>query len=69
MILVSLVGNIKKEVTQISNKKNNDCVTVIPLGGLGEIGKNMTAIKCHDEIIVIEHIRKDVLSRLLNISR
>ena len=27
-------------------------VKIIPLGGLGEIGKNITAIECEDEIIV-----------------
>ncbi len=27
---------------------------IIPLGGIGEIGKNMTAVRCGDEILVID---------------
>jgi len=42
-----------KEVV-IINKQKKDFVSIIPLGGLGEIGKNMTAIRCDDEILIID---------------
>lgn len=35
-------------------KLNNEKVRIIPLGGLGEIGRNMTAVEYDDEIIVID---------------
>lgn len=33
---------------------NQNKVSIIHLGGLGEIGKNMTAIRCGDDIVVID---------------
>jgi ribonuclease J len=33
---------------------NNQKLQLIPLGGLGEIGKNMMAVKCGDNILVID---------------
>ena len=37
-----------------NNVANETTVQVIPLGGIGEIGKNMFAIQCEDDIIVID---------------
>ncbi len=48
----------------------NDVLRVIPLGGLGEVGKNMTVYELGDEIIVVdagmafprdEHLGVDVI--------
>jgi ribonuclease J len=33
---------------------NTNTLQIIPLGGIGEIGKNMTAIRCGDQILVID---------------
>lgn len=35
-------------------KLNTDKLYIVPLGGIGEIGKNMTAVRCGDEILVID---------------
>ncbi len=33
---------------------NDDRVRIIPIGGLGEIGKNMTAVEYHGKIVVVD---------------
>lgn len=43
----------KKADTKVAYDENAT-VRIIPLGGLNEIGKNMTAIECGDDIIVID---------------
>jgi len=35
-------------------KQKNNKVKVIPLGGLGEVGKNMTVIETEEDIVVID---------------
>ncbi len=35
-------------------KKNGPKLRIIPLGGLGEIGKNMTVLECGDDMVVID---------------
>src|SRR5579875_2985579 len=37
-----------------TKKTPTDVLQIIPLGGIGEIGKNMTAVRCGDQIIVID---------------
>ncbi len=46
-------ANATKPGTAPANtaKSNTDKLHIVPLGGIGEIGKNMTAIRCGDEII------------------
>ncbi|MBE0477230.1 MAG: ribonuclease J [Coriobacteriia bacterium] len=34
--------------------ENGRCLRVIPLGGLDEIGKNMTVIECGDDMVVVD---------------
>ena len=45
-------SNIKKTVKRIKYKI--PAVKIIFLGGVGEIGKNMTALECGDDIIIID---------------
>ena len=37
-----------------NEQRNEQRLQIIPLGGLGEIGKNMTVVRCGDEMIVID---------------
>ena len=39
---------------QRSEQRTEQKLQIIPLGGLGEIGKNMTVIRCGDEMILID---------------
>lgn len=39
---------------QRSEQRVEQKLQIIPLGGLGEIGKNMTVIRCGDEMIIID---------------
>lgn len=47
-------AELKGGCSKIAKVKNRDRVAIIPLGGLGEIGKNMMAIESGDDIIVID---------------
>lgn len=48
---ISTANNNKNNV---SNNKRKSKIKIIPLGGLGEIGKNMTVIEYEDEIMIID---------------
>ncbi len=50
----SNTARAKKKAAVTIEKNENATVRIIPLGGLNEIGKNMTAIECGDDIIVID---------------
>ncbi len=44
----------KKSEKPVRTKKSAKSVKIVFLGGVGEIGKNMTAIECGDDIIIID---------------
>ena len=44
----------KNEIAPVIARNSSMKVKIIPLGGLNEIGKNITAIECGDDIIVID---------------
>lgn len=46
--------NFLKKGIKDNSKTNNNKILIIPLGGLGEIGKNMTAFQFGNEIIVVD---------------
>lgn len=47
-------SNKGNKVETVEQKKREHKVSIIPLGGLGEIGKNMTAVKYGNSIIVVD---------------
>jgi len=55
---VKTIGTIHSQTTLLSNApktyKDGPKVRVIPMGGLNEVGLNMTAIECGDDIMVID---------------
>ena len=44
----------KKPIKRTSKKQNAPKLKIIPLGGLGEIGKNMTVFECDNDIILVD---------------
>lgn len=48
------IGTANNNKNHVSNNKRKSKIKIIPLGGLGEIGKNMTVIEYEDEIMIID---------------
>lgn len=52
----STTNNTKKKQRnpRTADSRKKPAVRIIPLGGLGEIGKNMTAYECGEDIIIVD---------------
>lgn len=46
--------NKNGQVKRKRNENYNNCLNIIPLGGIGEIGKNLTAYECRGDIIIVD---------------
>lgn len=51
---VNAVSKSNKTVNTKSKKSTNDVLKIIPIGGLNEIGKNMTVLEYRDQILIID---------------
>lgn len=51
---VKVVAQKPEKVNRNAQKRGGKPVRIVFLGGVGEIGKNMTAIECGDDIIIID---------------
>ena len=49
-----MAGAEKKRPRRRSPKKDPGYLEIVPLGGMGEIGKNITAFRYQDEIVVVD---------------
>ena len=47
-------SNSKRHSYKDPKYKNTNPVKIIPLGGIGEIGKNMTAFEYNNDIIIVD---------------
>ena len=47
-------GNVKDKVKDRTKEKETDKVNIVPLGGLGAVGKNITLFSQNNEIIIVD---------------
>lgn len=52
--LLESVENVQKKVEGKKKRSSSKGIKIVFLGGVGEIGKNMTAIECGNDIIIID---------------